>query len=93
VDGTGEGDILAWRLTSGTVAARHPVPELAHRLFGKLLGDTGYLPQDLLARLCQQGVELLTPLRTHRKPRPLKLHDQLLLRERVLIEPIQGVAK
>lgn len=36
-----EGELLACRLTPGNVDDRRPVPQLAHRLFGKLIGDKG----------------------------------------------------
>jgi len=37
------GEILAIRLTPGNVDDRKPVPRLCQSLFGKLLGDKGYL--------------------------------------------------
>jgi hypothetical protein len=81
-----EGEILACRLTPANVDDRRPVPELAQGLFGKLVGDKGYLSQDLVANLLRQGIELLTPLRKNMKPRLVRLNDKLLLRKRVLIE-------
>jgi len=88
-----EGKLLACRLTPGNVDDRRPVPQLAHRLFGKLIGDKGYLSQDLVARLFQQGVELLTPIKRTMKPRLVRLNDKLLLRKRVLIETINDQLK
>lgn len=88
-----EGDMLACRLTPANVDDRHPVPELAQGLFGKLIGDKGYLSQDLVARLLRQGVELLTPIRKHMKPRLVRLNDKLLLRKRVLIETVNDQLK
>jgi transposase len=88
-----EGEMLACRLTPGNVDDRRPVPELAQRLFGKLVGDKGYLSQELGARLLQQGVELLTPIRKNMKPRLVRLNDKLLLRKRVLIETINDQLK
>jgi len=87
------GDLLACRLTPGNVDDRRPVPQMAQGLFGKLVGDKGYLSQDLVARLVQQGVELLTPIRKKMKPRLVRLNDQLLLRKRVLIETINDQLK
>lgn len=90
---TDEGSLLACRLTSGNVDDRRPVPQLAQGLFGKLIGDKGYLSQDLVARLLQQGVDLLTPLRKNMKQRLVRLNDKLLLRKRVLIETINDQLK
>lgn len=56
-----EGELLACRLTPGNVDDRRPLPQMAQGLFGKLIGDKGYLSKDLVAWLLGQGVELLTP--------------------------------
>jgi transposase len=90
---TDEGDILACRLTSGNVDDRRPVPQMAQGLFGKLIGDKGYLSPALVASLLQQGVELLTPIRKNMKPRLIRLNDKLLLRKRVIIETIHDQLK
>jgi hypothetical protein len=90
---TDQGDLLACRLTQGLVDDRRPVPDLTQRLFGKLVGDKGSLSQDLVARLLQQGVELLTPIKRSMKPRLVRLNDKLLLRKRVLIETINDQLK
>lgn len=82
------GELLACRLTPANVDDRRPVPELAAPLFGKLIGDKGYLSKALLERLVQQGVELLTPTRKNMKPRLVRLSDKLLVRKRVLIETV-----
>ncbi|MGH2481581.1 MAG: IS982 family transposase [Ktedonobacteraceae bacterium] len=87
------GELLACRLTPGNVDDRRPVPQLAQQLFGKLIGDKGYLSRELVARLLQQGVELLTPIKRPMKPRLVRLNDRLLLRKRVLIETINDQLK
>lgn len=87
------GDLLACRLTPGNVDDRRQVPQLAQRLFGKLVGDKGYLSKDLRASLLQRGVELLTPIKRTMKPRLVRLNDKLLLRKRVLIETINDQLK
>ncbi len=90
---TDQGDLLACCLTPANVDDRRPGLQMAQRLFGKLVGDKGYLSQDLVARLLQQGIELLTPLRKNMKPRLVRLNDKLLLRKRVLIETINDQLK
>jgi transposase len=87
------GDMLACRLTPGNVDDRRPLPQLAQRLFGKLIGDKGYLSKDLVAWLLERGVELLTPIKRTMKPRLVRLNDKLLLRKRVLIETINDQLK
>ncbi len=88
-----QGDLLACRLTPANVDDRRPVPQMAQGLFGKLIGDKGYLSPALVASLLQQGVELLTPIRKNMKPRLVRLNDKLLLRKRVLIETIHDQLK
>jgi len=83
---TDQGDLLACRLPPATADDRRPLEELTQRLFGKLVGDQGYLSQDLVARLLEQG-QLLTPIKGSMQPRLVRLTDKLLLRKRVLIEP------
>lgn len=87
------GELLAYQITPGNVDDRQPVPHLAHGLFGKLLGDKGYLAQWLFATLFAQGVQLLTPIRRNMKNRLVSLTDKWLLRKRVLIETINDQLK
>jgi hypothetical protein len=83
-----EGDLLAVRFTPGNVDDRVPVPGLAEGLWGKLLGDRGYLGQELFERLEQTGVQLITKLKRNRRNKLMPLWDKLLLRKRALIESV-----
>lgn len=83
-----QGELLTCRLTPGNGDDRRPVPHMAQRLFGKLIGDKGYLSQSLTEVLLKQGVELLTPIKRTLKQRLVRLTDKLLLRKRVIIETI-----
>ena len=89
-----EGDLLAFCLTPGNVDDRRPVPKLAHRLFGSLYGDKGYLSQPLAEQLLvTQGLRLITKLRKKMHNRLLLLSDKLLLRKRAIIETINDQLK
>ena len=89
-----EGDLLAFCLTPGNVDDRRPVPKLAHRLFGTLFGDKGYLSQPLAEQLLvTQGLRLITKLRKKMRNRLLVLSDKLLLRKRAIIETINDQLK
>jgi transposase len=88
-----QGELLACRLTPGNVDDRRPVPQMAEGLFGKLIGDKGYLSKDLVAMLLQHGVELITPVKRTMKHKLVRLTDKLLLRKRVLIETITDQLK
>lgn len=87
------GAILAFMLTPGTVDDRQPVPHLAKTLFGKRFGDKGYMSLPLFQALLQQGVQLITTLRTTLKNQLIVWRAKLLLRKRFMIETINDPLK
>lgn len=88
------GELLAVHLTPGNVDDRKPVPTLAHRLFGKLFGDKGYLSQPLVAQLlADPGLHLITFARKNMQGRLLTHTDALLLRKRAIVETIHDQLK
>ena len=83
------GELLTFTLTPGNVDDRKPVPQFAKRLFGKLVGDKGYLSNPLLNQLQNEfGIELITARRKNMKQHELPLLDKLLLRKRAIVETI-----
>ncbi len=82
------GELLGWQVTPGNIDDRRPVPKLAQRLFGKLLGDLGYLSEPLKIVLREQNLELITKVKKNMKNKFLNLSDKLLLRKRVIIETV-----
>jgi hypothetical protein len=90
---TEQGEILAFTLTPGNVDDRKPVPKLVKQLFGKLFGDKGYLSQPLFNSLLEQGLHLITGIRTNMKNRLMLMSDKLLLRKRFIIETINDQLK
>ena len=88
------GELLAFCLTPGNTDDRQPVSRLARRLFGKLLGDKGYISAALAEQLLvRQGLHLITKLRKNMRNVLLPLADKLLLRKRALIESINDQLK
>jgi len=87
------GEILSFQLTPGNVDDRKPVPALFLGLFGKVFGDKGYISKDLLAKLLQANILLITGLRKNRKNQLMDLQDKLLLRKRSIIETINDQLK
>jgi Transposase DDE domain len=87
------GELLAFTLTPGNVDDREPVPTLTTDLFGKLFGDKGYLSQALFKELYDQGVQLITGIRSNMKNKLMPLTDKLLLRKRFIIETINDQLK
>ena len=82
------GELLACCLTAGNTDDRRPVPKLVKRLFGKLFGDKGYLSQALFEQLWEQGIQLITKLKTTMKNRLMEMADKLWQRQRAVIETI-----
>ena len=87
------GELIAVCLTPGNVDDRVPVPELTKALFGKVVGDKGYISQTLFETLFERGVELITGIRKNMKGQLMRLSDRLLLRKRFLIETINDQLK
>ena len=83
-----QGELLAFQRTPGNVDDRKPVPQMSNNLWGKLVGDRGYLSQPLFEQLFERGLQLITPLRKNMKNRLVVLDDKLLTRKRAVIETI-----
>lgn len=87
------GEIISFCLTPGNVDDREPVPTLARELWGKLVGDRGYLCQTLFEQLFEQELQLITPIRKNMKNRLMPVMDRVLVRKRSLIETINDQLK
>ena len=96
-----QGDLLALQLTPANTDDRKPVPQMATRLWGKLVGDRGYLSKALSEQLFAQGLQLMaadrplpiTPIRKNMKNQLVVLEDKLLTRKRFIIETIVAQLK
>ncbi len=82
------GELLAFRLTPGNVDDRRPVPEMVKGLFGKLFADKGYVSQPLFEMLFEDGIQLITRLKTNMKNRLVSMFDKIMLRKRAVIESV-----
>jgi hypothetical protein len=89
-----QGELLGCYLTAGNVDDRKPVPHLAKNFFGKLIGDKGYISQELTTHLMDTlGVHLITFLRSNMNGRLVSQNDLVLLRKRAIIETINDQLK
>jgi hypothetical protein len=86
------GELLAIWLTTGNVDDRKPVPHLMRKLYGKLIGDRGYISQKLFELLFGRGVHLITKIKSKMKNRLMPMLDKLL-RKQALIETINDQLK
>ncbi len=83
-----QGELLAVQLTPGNIDDRKPVPQMTKKLWGKLVGDRGYLSQTLFEELFARGLKFITPLRKNMQNQLVVLEDKLLTRKRFVIETI-----
>lgn len=88
-----QGEILAFCLTPANVDDREPVPTMARELWGKLVGDKGYISQTLFDQLFAEDIQLITTVRKNMKNRLMPLQDRVLARKRSLIETINDQLK
>jgi hypothetical protein len=85
--------ILGFYLTAANVDERETVDWIAQELWGKLIGDRGYISTPLFAKLIQRGFKLITKRRKNLKNRFLEMEDKLLLRKRAIIETVNEQLK
>lgn len=83
-----QGEILSFHLSPGNTDDRVPVPKLTKGLWGKLVGDKGYLCQALFEELFQQGLTLITKIKKNMKNKLMPFWNKLLLRKRAIIESV-----
>jgi len=87
------GELLAIYLTAANRHELKALPKLVKRLFGKLFGDMAYLSQSTFEQLMQQGIHLITKLKSNMKNKLMVMSDKLLLRKRSIIETINDQLK
>ncbi|SCY33138.1 Transposase DDE domain-containing protein, partial [Legionella israelensis DSM 19235] len=55
---------------------------------GKMIGDKGYISQNLTEKLAERGLQLLTKVRKNMKQKVLDAFDKVLLRKRAIVESV-----
>ena len=91
-----QGELLAVQLTPGNTDDRKPVAQMTKWLWGKLVGDRGYLSQALFEQRFALGLQLIaadrplpiTPIRKNMQNRLVVLEDKLLTNKRSVIGTI-----
>lgn len=85
------GEIINFMITPGNVDDRKPlkIERFIKKLFGKLIGDKGYISKELFKNLFFQGIHLITKLKRNMKTSTLTpIMDAILLRKRAICETI-----
>jgi DDE family transposase len=88
-----EAEIVAFKLTSGNVDDRKPVPEMLQGMQGKGFADRGYISEKLSKTLLKNGFQLFTKLKKNMKNKLISLVDKIMLRKRALIESVNNLLK
>lgn len=89
------GELLNFMITPGDVDDRKPLEYKAfvEFIYGKLVGDKGYIGRNLFERLFVDGIQLITKLKRNMKGALMSLSDKLLLRKRAIIETVNDELK
>lgn len=90
-----KGELLNFMITPGDVDDRKPLEYKAfvEFIYGKLVGDKGYIGKNLFERLFVDGIQLITKLKSNMKGAMMSVSDKLLLRKRAIIETINDELK
>ncbi len=90
-----KGEILDFMLTQGNVDDREPLRDkkFHEKIFGKLIGDKGYICKTLFEQLFIDGIHLITKIRKNMKNSLMHIHDKILLRKRGIIESVNDELK
>ena len=88
------GEIIQAMLTPANTNGRAPLAREAftRKLFGRLVGDKGYISQALSEQLLAKGIRLVTRTKRNMKNRVMKVQDKLL-RQRAAVETVIGMLK
>jgi IS5 family transposase len=88
-----KGELMAFKITAGNVDDRKVASDLVIGLVGKLIGDKGYLSNELKEFLMSKGIELITKIKKNMKNKFMPSIDKLLLRKRAIIETVNDQLK
>ena len=89
------GELLNFMITPGNVDDRKQLEYKAfvEFIYGKLVGDKGYIGKNLFQRLFVDGIQLITKLKSNMKGALMSVSDKLLLRKRAIIETVNDELK
>lgn len=91
----GNSEILSFCLTSGNVSDvdEEVIEKLTKNIFGKLIGDKGYISQKSFDNLFKKHITMVTKIRKNMKNKLVTLQDKLFLRKRAVIESVNNILK
>lgn len=82
-------------ITPGDVDDREPlkIKSSVEFIYGKLVGDKGYIGKDMFSKLVVDGIQLITKIKSDMKGGIRPMYDRILLRKRAVIETINDELK
>ena len=88
-------ELLNFMIMSGDVDDRKPLEYKAFvdLIYGKLVGDKGYIGKNLFEKLFVDGIQLITKLKNNMKGAMMSVSDKVLLRKRAIIETVNDELK
>lgn len=89
------GEILNFVFTPANVDDREPLDyeSFIKDVYGKLVGDKGYISSKLFERLFVDGIQMITKLKKNIKNAFISYSDKILLRKRAIIECVNDELK
>ena len=89
------GEILNFVFTPANVDDREPLSyeNFVKDIYGKLVGDKGYISAKLFERLFVDGIQMITKIKKNMKNVFIPYADKILLRKRAVIESVNDELK
>ena len=90
-----KGELINFMITPGDVDDRKPLEYkvFVDLIYGKLVGDKGYISKNLFEKLFVDGIQLITKLKNNMKGAMMSVSDKVLLRKRAIIETMNDELK
>jgi len=84
---------VALKITPGNTADAAVLDEMTKHLAGKLYADKGYIGREMVNKLWQRGLHLITGIRRNMKNYLMPMADKIMLRKRFVIETVLDTLK
>ena len=90
-----KGEILSFMFTPADVDDREPLKSMGFvkEIYGKLVGDKGYISKELFQELFVDGIQLITKVKNNMKNCLMSVSDKILIRKRAVIESVNDELK
>lgn len=89
------GELVNFVLTRANLDDRNEsvIDTLTDKVFGKLYADKGYISQSLFGHLWDDGIHIVTGLRSNMRQQLMPIYDKIMLRKRSIIKSVNDMLK